>query len=94
MQSAGSEACTVEARRRIQLTSPKRSLEDFARDAGRPGKAWLAQIPEHDEVVAAYRAGTAPSVITRWLREVCGYSAEEAGSTKISWYLSRNFPRG
>lgn len=73
-----------------------RSLTDFAqetyqRTTGFP--AWLPSIPEWDEVLSAWQAGTVTeSAIRRWLIEERGYSPALATRNKVS-YLPRNYPR-
>jgi len=49
---------------------------------------WLSTIPEHDEIVAAWKAGVGASAICRWLIEECGYAPSEATRNRVHGYLT------
>lgn len=58
------------------MPKPKaKSLDEFAAAMPKAGsRAWLAQVPELAEIVAAYRNGIGPRVIYEWLKQEKGYS--------------------
>lgn len=51
----------------------KRSLTNFAKanPQHHNGRCWMCNIPERDEVHAAYVAGVPPKTIFLWLRDEC-----------------------
>lgn len=57
------------------MPKPKaKSLDEFAAAMPKAGsRAWLAQLPELTEIVAAYRNGVGPRVIYEWLKQEKGY---------------------
>lgn len=74
------------------MTAKRKPLADYAKD-NPPNQSghlpWLRTIPEHDEVVAAYKAGTSPVVIFRWLRDECGYG-DKVTRNKVDRYLNEH----
>ena len=73
-----------------EVVVDREPLTEFARrDDLKPGyDAWIRSIPEFEEVKAAVGANVKLSKIRRWLIEVCGYSPDEATTSKVQGYLA------
>ena len=68
----------------------KTSLSDFAKATppNHGGVAcWVCNIPEADEINAAYSNGTQAGIIQDWLIEHCGYDPGTATQAKIKGHF-------
>lgn len=56
--------------------------------------AWVEQLPEWPEILAAWQAGAQAPMIRKWLIRDKGYDPVECSSARVEQHLYKKHPRG